>query len=213
MSAHFGEEIASGFKKVASVWAVDAVYKDVSGTATFTAKETAELTAILSRAGKLLSGLQRGTLEKVAHTPAILNNIKIYFNAKVKAGQEVSLSDMIAWFDAHWKADAEAKKSAKGKADAEARGEEIKAFLHSTQGRDFIDYYNEIVRAKIMVIKKMDKAGSLSTFLKTADGMQVTGHEGFVAIDHTGSNAVKLVDRLQFSNANFNPAIIKGWVR
>jgi hypothetical protein len=41
----------------------------------------------------------------------------------------------------------------------------------------------------------------------------MTGHEGFVAIDHTGSNAVKLVDRLQFSNANFNPNIQKGWKR
>ena len=213
MSASFGEAIASGFKETPTVWAVDAVYKDVSGTATFTAKETAELTAILSRAGKLLSGLQRGTLEKVAKTPAILNNVKIYFNAKVKAGQEVSLSDMAAWFDAHWKADAEAKKSPKGKADAAARGGEIQAFIHSQQGKDFFEYYNEIVRAKHMVIRKMDKAGSLSTFLKTKDGMQVTGHEGFVAIDHTGANAVKLVDRMQFSRANFSSDIIKGYQR
>ncbi len=213
MSASFGEAIASGFKETASIWAVDAVYKDVSGTATFTAKETAELTAILSRAGKLLSGLQRGTLEKVATTPAILNNVKIYFNAKVKAGQEVSMADMSAWFDAHWKADAEAKKSPKGKADAAERGTEIQAFIHSQQGKDFFEYYNEIVRAKHMVIRKMDKAGSLSTFLKTKDGMQVTGHEGFVAIDHTGANAVKLVDRMQFSRANFSADIIKGWQR
>jgi hypothetical protein len=49
--------------------------------------------------------------------------------------------------------------------------------------------------------------------LKTADGLQVTGQEGFVAIDHMGKTAVKLVDRLNFSNANFNDKFIKGWAK
>ena len=35
--------------------------------------------------------------------------------------------------------------------------------------------------------------------------------KGFVAIDRVGKNAVKLVDRLAFSNANFNDEYIKGW--
>jgi hypothetical protein len=32
-----------------------------------------------------------------------------------------------------------------------------------------------------------------------------------VAIDKLKGNAVKLVDRMQFSYANFSPDIIKGW--
>jgi len=40
----------------------------------------------------------------------------------------------------------------------------------------------------------------------------VTGQEGFVAIDHIG-NAVKIVDRLEFSRANFSSDVIKGWER
>ena len=51
----------------------------------------------------------------------------------------------------------------------------------------------------------------IRTFLKTKDGWKVTGQEGFVAIDRTGTQAVKLVDRLDFSYANFNSDIIKGW--
>jgi hypothetical protein len=39
----------------------------------------------------------------------------------------------------------------------------------------------------------------------------VTGQEGFVAIDHLGKNAVKFVDRLEFSYANFSPDVMKGW--
>jgi hypothetical protein len=70
-----------------------------------------------------------------------------------------------------------------------------------------------LVDAKLYVVKKLDKAQSIKTLLLTPDGYQVTGQEGFVAIDHTGKNAVKLVDRLQFSYANFSSDIIKGWQR
>ena len=56
----------------------------------------------------------------------------------------------------------------------------------------------------------MQKASKLSTFLRTAKGFKVTGEEGYVAIDKIG-NAVKIVDRLEFSRANFSPNVIKGW--
>jgi hypothetical protein len=68
-----------------------------------------------------------------------------------------------------------------------------------------------IVEAKLTIIRKLDRAKNVGTFLKTADGYKVTEQEGFVAIDRMGKNAVKLVDRLQFSNANFNSEYIKGW--
>ena len=45
--------------------------------------------------------------------------------------------------------------------------------------------------------------------MKTEDGFQITAPEGYVAIDE-GNNAIKLVDRLEFSKANFN--VSKNWV-
>jgi hypothetical protein len=59
----------------------------------------------------------------------------------------------------------------------------------------------------------MNKAEGIGTFLKTAVGFMATSQEGYVAIDHTGKNAVKIVDRLEFSRANFSPDILKGWQR
>jgi hypothetical protein len=59
----------------------------------------------------------------------------------------------------------------------------------------------------------MNKAASLQTFLKTKDGFRVTGSEGYVAIDKLSGGAVKVVDRLEFSRANFSADIIKGWDR
>ena len=71
---------------------------------------------------------------------------------------------------------------------------------------------NKIVEAKQMVVNKMNKAGSLGTFLRTTNGIKTTTPEGFVAIDRDG-NAVKLIDRLEFSRANFSPDVLKGWQR
>ena len=73
------------------------------------------------------------------------------------------------------------------------------------------DLYNLIVDAKTMIIRKLDSAKDVGTFLKTKDGYKVTEQEGFVAIDRMGKNAVKLVDRLGFSKANFSDEFIKGW--
>ena len=71
--------------------------------------------------------------------------------------------------------------------------------------------YYELMMAKNEIIKKMSNTGFIRTFLKTTDGWKVTGQEGFVAIDRTGTKSVKLVDRLEFSYANFSKDVIKGW--
>lgn len=72
---------------------------------------------------------------------------------------------------------------------------------------------NLIAEAKLILVKKMDEVKTLNTFLLTKDGYQVTGVEGYVAIDKIKGNAVKLIDRMQFSYANFSADIIKGWQR
>ena len=69
---------------------------------------------------------------------------------------------------------------------------------------------NIVVDCKDIVIGKLNSVSSLRTMLRTADGFRATTPEGYVAIDHIG-NAVKLVDRMEFSKANFSPDVIKGW--
>jgi len=62
----------------------------------------------------------------------------------------------------------------------------------------------------MMLINKLQAVQSMRTFLKTSKGFKVTGDEGFVASDKVG-NVIKLVDRLEFSRANFTVA--KNWVK
>ena len=70
--------------------------------------------------------------------------------------------------------------------------------------------YVTLQRVKNFLVSKMNQIKSIGTFLQTGNGFRVTDPEGYVAVDRLG-NAVKLVDRLEFSRANFtNP---KDWIR
>ena len=68
-----------------------------------------------------------------------------------------------------------------------------------------------IILAKLKLINILNKLNKTETFLKTTKGYRTTGQEGYVAIDKLGGDAVKMVDRMEFSYANFSPDILKGW--
>jgi len=73
------------------------------------------------------------------------------------------------------------------------------------------DLQKYIVLAKMKLINILNKLNNVQTFLKTKRGYRTTGQEGYVAIDKLGGDAVKIVDRMEFSYANFSPNILKGW--
>jgi hypothetical protein len=75
--------------------------------------------------------------------------------------------------------------------------------------KQIFDLQNLLVDAKLMIVRKLETIRSIGTFVRTDNGFRITAPEGFVAVDRLKGNAVKLVDRLEFSQANFNAA--KNW--
>ena len=219
MSASFGEEIASSLKETKGVWSVDAMYKDVSGQATMTKKETAKVTKVLSDAGKQFNKIKRSTFDGITNDKDRLMRVKTFINTKVREGERIKntsrfVDDMVDYIYAYYQKEIDKVKTEKSKASKAEKRKEVLSYFSNTPKSQIValfDLYNMIVDAKLYLIKKLDKAKTVGTFLKTADGFKVTEQEGFVAIDRMGKNAVKLVDRLGFSKANFSPDIIKGW--
>ena len=219
MSASFGEEILPNLKKVSSVWQVDAVFKDQSGTATMTAKETAKLQASLSKAGKLFRSIPAQVLNDMGKNEDLNMRINTYINKKVRDGERVGkpkafINGLEKYLNDYFATEIATKKSAKGKANWTKKQDEAMEFFKRNKKADIakaFEMYNHIVDAKHMIVRQLEKVGGLKTLLKTADGYEVTGQEGFVAIDRYGKNALKLVDRLEFSKANFSDKYIKGW--
>ena len=70
-----------------------------------------------------------------------------------------------------------------------------------------------LYQMKLVILESLNSCSSIDTYLKTSDGLRPTGHEGYVAINEHGIDAVKIVDRQEFSYANFSPDIIKGWTK
>ena len=219
MSAGFGKEIASSLKTTKTVWSVDALYRDLSGTATFTEAETKQVTDVLSAAGKVFNTVKKDTIHGITDNEELLVLTKTYINTYVRAGEAIKntsafVDGLIGYINTKYKKDEDKLKTEKAKEVVRQKKKNIMGYFANTPKAQIValfDLYNLIVQAKLMIVRKLYKAKSIGTFLRTADGYKVTEQECFVAIDHVGKNAVKLVDRLQFSNANFSPDIIKGW--
>lgn len=221
MTASFGKTIVDKFAAVPTIWMDDANYHDYSGTATFTEQETKKVTEVLSRAGKLFSSISAPTLNGISNDEDLLLAVKTFNNSKIKKSEQIvdtraHVRELFHYIHDKYEKEIEKRTTAAGKkAQEDKRKKILNFFAHHDQNQivAIFDLVNTLVEAKAMIINKMNQAGHISTFLRTASGFKTTGVEGFVAIDHLTGGAVKIVDRMEFSKANFSPEIIKGWQR
>ena len=221
LKAVFGKDVVATLTQNSNVWMTGVDYHDVSGKATMTQEETAEVTAVLSQAGKVFQKLDAAILNAIKDDEELLMKIKTFNNSKVRQQQQITnvskhVSGLIQFITDYYQKEADSKKTDKGKLVATAKRDNILKFFspkNKVQLENIFTLMNLIAEAKLILVKKMDEVKTLNTFLLTKDGYQVTGVEGYVAIDKIKGNAVKLIDRMQFSYANFSPNIIKGWQR
>ena len=222
MTASFGADIR-GLKKPSTVWMDDATYKDASGTATFTSTETEKITGVLSQTGKTFQKINANKLRSFltvqnGMTGAIAGaSLKTYNNSKVRAGEKISNPSAHAkgyekWVQMSIQKQIDKAKSPAGKKKYTDMQKEYMREVRKHTGNlvQIITFQNLLVDAKMQIVKKLNSVKGLTdTFVKTKDGFKVTNPEGYVAIDRVSGDAVKLVDRMEFSFNNFTA--IKAW--
>lgn len=221
MKASFANDIASHLKANKNVWSIDATYKDLSGQALFTAQETKEVTALLADAGRLFQSMKADLLNAISANDDLLRLIKTALNAFIRAGEAklpspASRAHMVYEFiRKRIDADIASKKTAKGQEAAKAKYAPIEAFMSKYPAAEFatvLELMDKIVAVKGYIIAKMNQASAFRTYLRlTTGGLQATTPEGYVVVDRLSQSAVKLVDRLEFSRANFSPNVLKGF--
>jgi len=220
MRASFGKQIASTFNNVAGVWQTDATYRDETGNATFTLAETERVTALLSQAGTVFNNKPAELINYFHENKTMLDLIKIFNNSYVRGGKRINprthTQAFMNWITDRYKKELDKLKTPASKAKKKAEMKNTMRFFSRFRKPQIQNVWTLMVLlsdAKQMIINKMNKAGSLRTFLRTRTGFKVTAPEGFCAIDHLSNDAVKIVDRMEFSKANFSPDVIKGWQR
>ena len=217
MKASYGVDV-SKFKPSKNVWSQDAMLRDLSN-ATMSEKETEEVNKHLSQAGKLFNAVAGTTLRQLEANQDLAKLIEQYNNTfvrknKVIGNTNLHVKGLIKWISEKYQKEIDKRKTEKGKATQQQKLDEILSFFSETNKKSLVNMFDlqkSIVLAKLKLINKLNSLKKIDTFVRTRQGYKVTGEEGYVAIDKLGGDAVKLVDRMEFSYNNFSPDILKGW--
>ncbi len=217
MRASYGVDV-SKFKKSKNVWSQDAMLRDLTRV-TMSKKDTEIVNEHLSKAGFLFNKIAASTLRQLESNDELPRLIEQFNNKYVRKGEVVGdsgrhVSMLIRWIRLKYAKEIAKRKSERGKASQQQKLDKILSFFseeNKTSLKYMFDLQKVIVLAKLKLINTLNKLSNVSTFVKTRNGYKVTGAEGYVAIDKLGGDAVKIVDRMEFSYNNFSPDILKGW--
>lgn len=215
----FGKKITDKFRKTSTSWMEDATFEDVTGVATFTDSERAAFDAKLSAIGTKFQKMPAAIVNAIHRDESLLGIVHTYNNSKIRAGERVTdipkhVDGLYEYIYEKFEKEIGGLRTAAAKTRRVEERKKVLNFFTVHPKQEIVRVFelaSDIADAKQMLVDKLNKASNVKTFLKTKNGFRVTGEEGFVSISDQG--AVKLVDRLEFSFANFSPLVIKGWQR
>ena len=217
LKASFGADTSS-FTKHPDVWSINADFTDLSGHATFTERETTTITSMLSEAGKTFNQINGRFLDAIAQDDKIKVLIKTYLNSKIRDGEFIrninkTAKEVVQFIKDRLEADVAKLKTPKGRQKKQAVADGYLKLLggNDAQLQNIFKIMGIINNAKLYIVNKLENVqGMTSTFVRTDNGYRITKPEGFVAIDRfNNEKGLKLVNRLEFSRANFN--VDKNW--
>ena len=215
MTAGFGTVRGSA----RNVFLASAGYRDVSGSAKLTRGELAQFNAKLRMAEGSLSKAAP-LLDKMSETSAdglgVGFRLKAFFNHYIRntQGHMAKVRNLVDMFREYYinivQAEIDARKTAAGKQKYKDILATNTKFIDRNKNALVMAIASHVTlqNAKNFLINKMSEIQSVGHFLRTSTGYRVTSPEGYVAVDKV-AGAVKLVDRLEFSRANFT--MPKGW--
>ena len=208
LTASFGN---IGVQGNANVFVTSSDFKNASGEANMTSAEKTTYANLVNKTeGSLKQASRFLDLMKTNNMNKFTLNImfKTFFNRYVREGKTLigarnTARDFAMYFSNALDKEIETKKMKTTKdkyLDIKNKG--LK-FISDNQQAIYMTVasYMNLQAAKNFMIRKLQKVNTFGTFLRTPDGYRVTAPEGFVAI--RSGQALKLVDRLEFSRANF----------
>ena len=212
MTASGGADVES-FTPSPDIFFDNASYKDVSGSAKFTADETKQFMNGIDKLEALLNNVPRDLSNLLGTNQDFVPYFQMYINAMVKQGQlPANVNEFLQGFQKFYADRMQQQitglKAQKALALRQDKMKQMPKFMSTIQRplQAMLIFYKSVQLLKGFILKKMNQAMAIGSFAQTDSGLEVTDPEGFVAVDKSG-NAIKLVDRLGFSRRNL--AVIK----
>ena len=192
----------NNLKKVPGVWVDDAVFTDTTGTVTLTTDEAKSVKDIIKTADSI----------KVNYRDLPTDLLNIYLNYEIRSGEfiedpEGSYRNFINWFDGRGEKEVEKRKSKAGKEKIKEAYIKKRSEITNKEADiiNLLKLSKSLANAKRIFLNKYNNAiYKTRHFIDNEDGtLSPTAPEGYVSVSRAG-DAVKLVDRLEFSRANFS---------
>ena len=217
MKASYGVDV-SKFRNSTNVWSQDAMLRDMTRY-TMTKKDTEEVNSYLSDCGRIFNKIAGSTLRTLENNQELARLIETHGNTYVRAGAippdpTRRVDALIKWIQQRYQKEIDKLKTEKGKSGKQKKLDEVLSFFspqNKVSLKMMFELQQKIVLVKLKLINILNKLSTVDTFVKTKSGYKTTGPEGYVAIDKLGGDAVKIVDRMEFSYNNFSPDVLKGW--
>ena len=215
LTAGFGADV-SGLQGKPEVAVFSSEFTNVGGAANLSMVEKAAVNRTILAAERNLRQGQSfiKSVQGVGKGPFTLPALfKVYFNQVVREGKvpsaQVMSKQFCCFIDEKYNKEIAKKKTAKSILEWKKRRAEAVKYLNTNRSVMYsaLDGFKNLMDAKVMIINKLTQIKSVGTFLEEEGGLRATNPEGFVAIKDGA--ALKLVDRLEFSRANFTAA--KDW--
>ena len=216
LSAGFGVD-KFNLKSTRNVFLATATVDNISAKSGLTTSEERMLKSVISVVDRNASTAKQ-FLEIIAHEAGkqftLGYTMKRFTNSYVKEGKTITnvntfISGFTKAFEKSLVEKVESLKTEKSKAqyrDILANG--ISYLENNNRAfKAFIVMYNSFTNAKNLINLKLAGLSDTKVFLRSGDNFVVTKPEGYVAI--VDGKAVKIVDRLEFSRANFT--LEKSW--
>lgn len=210
MNASFGANVST-LQGNPDVMVFSSDFTDATGAAKMTQVEKRQFDMLVNRAEGSLKQASAflNLLGQYGQSKFMMNVLfKQFFNSYIRQGKPIrNAADVVQDFKAYYagllnkESESKKTKSAKDKY-LQMRTDGLK-FLQTNERSIYftVASYMNLIEAKNFIIRRLERVQTLGTFLRTENGYKVTAPEGFVAI--RSGNALKLVDRLEFSRANF----------
>lgn len=216
MNAGFGVS-QFNLKSSTNVFLASATLDNISANSGLTPAEERTLKSVISVADRN-AATAKPFIELIAHEATkqftLGYTMKRFTNSYIKEGQKINnVNKFMEGFEKAFKKSLIEKvdglKSEKSKNEYREKLASGLQFLEGNQRafKAFIVIYNSFTNAKNLINNKLAGLSDTKVFLRSGDTFVVTKPEGFVAI--VDGQAIKIVDRLEFSRANFT--LEKSW--
>lgn len=185
-------------------------YRDISGQTTLTTDEMRAITGMLAGIESGAKKLSRNVFLHLLQTaPLVRDYLMQYQNSLVRAGQPITLTPakftqgFLLFLQSIAQKQVQGRKTAAGQAGVTNKFQQLATTVagHADALQSIIAWQALVIRTKRVLMRKLNAMSDLTPFYETETGVSRGSHEGFVAVDRSGS-FVKLVDRGEFSRLN-----------